>query len=539
MVTIVALLYSWERTVTSARQSLPDTLQPVVDSMLVELGGLGFIGLFLSVAVVDGPLGSLVGSLSQQFLGNSAILLESFEFLHQSFFEVALCFFFIASITVTSVVRQVKALELVSRTVFDLNGDGHVSLGEVAQVLKLQPLELNHPNNFRQESSKGDPRDDLTTTEQAIQYGLQMAPRSTIWNRLFATFNDIQAEALLVRERFLQEYRIAPDSFLLETYFVKVFGNKLQDMVELSPLTWLPLIPVVAQGRSIDLSHNIVSAASDNAFTSCGEFLASPAYLSAQTVALMISVVWGLFDFWKMVQLKSMLVPTLVRIPLTNTTTTTTTKRGNESSYYYYKEDEDSVVVLLPPRYQCPELLAEFDSSPLPFGWVESLWGAPARNDHEALFGRAGRNGPALYQKSIQLHTWWVVALLVFLLGQVVLRDLSALVQELPPSVGRPDLVRPEVALYGTYTTILMGQLWLLPKTFLDYTLVTSIESLMDLETLTTVCTIDGVCEVDYVERDTSDDNNQKSQTQNDDSSTNWVVIPKGVTSITRGRLSL
>ena len=83
---------------------------------------------------------------------------------------------------------------------------------------------------------------------------------------------------------------------------------------------------------------------------------------------------------------------------------------------------------------------------------------------------------------------------------------------------------------------------WLLPKTFLDYTLVTSIESLMDLETLTAVCTIDGVCEVDYVEQSTSGNNNNKdnkSPTQNDGSSTNWVVVPNGVTSIPRGRPSL
>ena len=75
-----------------------------------------------------------------------------------------------------------------------------------------------------------------------------MAPRSTVWNRLFATFHNVQAEALLVRERFLQEYRIAPDSFLLETYFVKFFGNKLQDMVELSPAFWVGGIAVGGTG---------------------------------------------------------------------------------------------------------------------------------------------------------------------------------------------------------------------------------------------------------------------------------------------------
>ena len=80
MISIVALLFSWEQAVASARHALPETLQPVVDSMLVEMGGLGFIGLFLSITVVDGPLGGLVGGLSQQFLGNPHIYWKALNF---------------------------------------------------------------------------------------------------------------------------------------------------------------------------------------------------------------------------------------------------------------------------------------------------------------------------------------------------------------------------------------------------------------------------------------------------------------------------
>ncbi|KAL7575202.1 hypothetical protein ACA910_018689 [Epithemia clementina (nom. ined.)] len=466
MVSIVALLFSWEQAVNSARRSLPETLQPVVDSMLVEMGGLGFVGLFLSITVVDGPLGAFVGTLSNQFLGDPAILLESFEFLHQAFFEVAVSFFVIAALTVVSVVQKVESLEMVSRAVFDLDGDGDVTLGEIAQVLNVDCMVLDLDGNGELD-------------EDEIRYGLQVAPQATLWQEAFKTTNDIQAEALLVRERFLQEhvgFLIQQESsFRLESYFVKIFGRNLHEMVELSPLTWLPLVPVVALGESIDLSRDIVSARSVNAFQSCGEFLSSPGYLAAQTISLGLALIWGLFNFWKMVQIKNMLLPTLVQTPPT-------------------PEKPKGDAVLLPPRYQDDYFMQQFDSSPLFFvRWLESIWGRKGRHRHEQLFGTAGRRGPIIYRNSIKIHTWFVVAQLVFILGQIVARDLAAVAQGIPPDlVGRPEFVMPELALYGVYTLLLAGQLWLVPKTFLDYSLVTSIERLIEVDVLTQACVVDG-----------------------------------------------
>ena len=44
MLSIVALLQAWEEAIHKTRKTLPDTLMPVVDSMLAEVSGLGFIG---------------------------------------------------------------------------------------------------------------------------------------------------------------------------------------------------------------------------------------------------------------------------------------------------------------------------------------------------------------------------------------------------------------------------------------------------------------------------------------------------------------
>ena len=66
--------------------------------MLGEIGGLGFIGLFLSLFATtsdpDRGLGRISCTLSEEFLGEREILLETFESLHGYFFEVGIVAFF-------------------------------------------------------------------------------------------------------------------------------------------------------------------------------------------------------------------------------------------------------------------------------------------------------------------------------------------------------------------------------------------------------------------------------------------------------------
>ncbi|KAL7579123.1 hypothetical protein ACA910_019152 [Epithemia clementina (nom. ined.)] len=507
MISIVLLLYSWEKTITSARNSLPETLQPVVNSMLVEMGGLGFVGLLLGVVVVHGPVGVIIGQFSEAFLGDANILWQSYQFLDSAFFEVAIAFFVIAGITVASVVKQVENIETVSRAAFDLNGDGVVELGEIAHVLNVDSVVVDLDG-------------DGHLSDEEIHLALELIPPLSVWNELTRTDKMAKAEALVVRERLIETYKIVDDeSFQLENYFVKIFGRNLEEMVELSPLTWLPLIPVVAQGRSIDLSRHIVSASSPNAFGSCGEFLASSGYVAASTFFCGLATVWGVWNFWKMVQIKHMLVPTLIR----------DAAHGNDDGDNNKADNaEPSNAVLLPPRYEDVRWMNKFNSSPFPFNIVETLFTPrhkrEPRNNQEALFGAAGQYGPKLYRNSIKLHTWFVVAQLVFYSSQIVARDLAALSLlhktattttvgggSVPPlwvaesivvdgvtnTIGRPDLLLPELALFGFYCCLAIGLLWLVPKTFLDYSLVTSIEKLVSAPILTEACIFDGICGVE------------------------------------------
>jgi len=452
MLSIVALLYTWEETIKTTREKLPATLMPVVDSMLAEMGGLGFVGLFLGVVVTGGPLGGLVGEISERYLGDEEILLESFEFLHTAFFEVGVGFFLISGFTVAKVLDKIESLSDFSRAVFDTDADGNVCLEELADVLQVDTVTVDLDG-------------DGELTEEEISQALQKTPKPTLYEQLFITSEQVKAEALVVRERFLQTCGVSPD-FRIETYFAKVFSHNLEEIVELSPLTWLPLIPALSLGRSVDLSRDVVSAASANAAESSGFFLASPAFFGVSSTIAAVGLVWGLWNFWKLNAMKEMLVPALVRDSSTNCKAT-----------------------LLPPRYEDETLMKEFNSSPFIFAWIESIFGEAPRNKQEKLFGAAGAAGPELYRNSIKFHSWLIVSQIIFWGTQIVARDINALIQGL--EVGNPDLLVPELTIFGLYVASAIGQLLLAPQTFLNYCLVTSIEDLAVENAITEACALE------------------------------------------------
>jgi hypothetical protein len=462
MLSIVALLYTWEEAVIEARERLPPALMPVVDKMLAEMGGLGFIGLFLGVVVTDGPLGAMVGDISEHFLGDEEILLESFEFLHTAFFEVATLFFVIAGLTVATVINKINKLQAVSKAIFDRDQDGKVSLEELADILRVDSLQVDLDK-------------DGPVSPEEIEQALRTAQKDTLWEEITMSTRQIKAEALVVRERFIETCRVSPN-FRIETYFTRIFGKNLEEIVELSPLTWLPLIPAISLGRSVDMSRDIVSASSPNAYESCGYFLGSPSFFGVSTAIFAAALVWGCFNFWKVTQIKEMLIPALVRDSNCNNKAT-----------------------LLPPRFEDEKLLNEFNSSPSIFGWIEGMLGEPPRNDQEKLFGAAGAAGPDLYRDSIKFHTWLVVSQIVFWGSQIVARDANALVRGM--EVGNPDLVVPELAIFGFYVALAIAQLWLAPQTFLNYSLITSIEDLANEFAIQESCQLDGASEFDLVGR--------------------------------------
>lgn len=448
MTTIVGLLVAWEEAIEKIRHNTPKPIMPVIDSMLAEVGGLGFIGLFLSTIVTGGPLGRVVSSLSEEFLGDDELLIETFEFLHTFFFQVGILFFVIAGVVVGAVLQEVQNLSEISALAMDADGDGEVSLDELADALKVQSMIVDMDG------------DGIITDEEKVE-ALRMATPphqnvfADIYNEYTMSNTERAGEQLVVRERMMEQMKL-PDTFRIEDYFAQIFGRNLKEVVELSPVTWLPLIPLIAIDNSVDLTRDVVSASSSNAFDSCGYFFATPWVLYPTIFIQVASLIWALFIFWKVSTVKNMLLPTIV------------------------KENSDSEAILLPPRYEDEYFMNRFESSPSIFGWGEQFFTGggsktyPARNAHEELFGASGAKFPKIYRQAIQIQTWLTVALIVYSTTQIIYRDTAALY--LGADVGCSETVVQELILWSVFVASSMFQLSMAPTTFLNYCFVTSVE---------------------------------------------------------------
>lgn len=324
-----------------------------------------------------------------------------------------------------------------------LDGDGEVSLGELADALKVEAVVV-------------DADGDGVLTEEECTNALRNTKVPSVWGQfqLFTSRNEVGAQALVIREQMIRKFNLPP-SFQIERYAGQTFGEDLDEIVELSPVTWLPLIPLFAIANSIDLSHDVVSAASHNGLITAGEFITSPWVLGTRIVTQGITITWSLFNYWKMASIRNMLVATLVR-----------DGAGGEA-------------VLLKPRYEDDVLRASFSSSPSWVRPVEKFFTNPntrkPRNAHEELFGTAGADGPELYRNSIKYQSWLCVAQIVFMGNEIVGRDLNALLQH-STVMAHPDAVLPEALLYGFFVVLSFAQLALAPQTFLCYSQATSLE---------------------------------------------------------------
>ena len=403
MLLIVGLLLAWEEGVHAVKHWLPKALLPVVESMLAEVAGLGFIGLLLSVVVTGGEE-SWVAQLSERFLGEGELLLELFEFLHTSFFEVGIAFFAASALILVSTLSEVD------------------KMAEACAVESLEELATLEPPK--------------PTTDGVWLAELQ---KST-YERGY--------ETCLLQERFTQKQGLPP-SYPTDAYFGKWSAEVLEEFVELSPTTWLPLIPLIALGNAVDLSHDVISGASANAADAAGAFLATPWFNYPALATNAVIAAWAFANFDKMARVKAMLMPSL-----------------------------SADGTLLPPKLEDADACEAFESAPPATRLIELVGEAtPARNAHERLFGKLGAAGPDFYLNSIKLNNWVCVAFLILVLSQVVGVDVGVLLD--PDKVaGVPEALVPELALYGSFCALYVGILAVSPKTFMTYALVTAIEEL-------------------------------------------------------------
>lgn len=426
MLTIVSLLYTWEKSVELVRETVPKVLLPVVESILAEMGGLGFIGLLL-----EGLAGykESLGELSMKLFGEEEVLIESFEFLHTVFFQVAIAFFIAGGgLVVSGVIKSTQIGELEKERTDETKISCSMSANELADLL---------PNDYAEGGPVSNP---------------------TFWDDLTMSIEERAAKAILLRRRLMDQYSL-PESFRSERYVAASFAEKLLEFVELSPLTWIYLIPALALANSVDLMHDVVNAASPNAGESVGYFFSTPWALIPAILTETLSLWWGVWNGWKITNIKYMLIPQLARNPET-------------------KQTE-----IRQPPIDDETARNSFSSSPSWVRPIESIWGAQARTPYEKLFGAAGASGPELYGNSIKLHVWLCITHVVFFGTQIIPRDIDA--WNGLTTAGDPNHLTAELVTYGSFVLLSLAQLIILaPTTFWNYCIVTSLEDEVSEELL-------------------------------------------------------
>ena len=137
--------------------------------------------------------------------------------------------------------------------------------------------------------------------------------QNPLWHELTMTPQVRAGQILVLRERLKREFRLA-NEFEIRTYLEHAFASANLDLVEISPLSWVPLIPIIALATAVDISHEVANPAAGNAVEACGYFLATPFFLIPKLLIEMVNSVWFATNFVKMASIKNMLLPTVVRI---------------------------------------------------------------------------------------------------------------------------------------------------------------------------------------------------------------------------------
>jgi hypothetical protein len=419
MLTIVGLLYLWEESVEWVREIVPISLRPVVESILAEIGGLGFIGLILQSILGNGVVKDVLEDWSTVFFGEKDILVENFEFLHSAFFQVGVGFFIAAGVMTVVGIKKLNEIKLVEGLEVDKATGACVVTPEV--LCKYIPVKEGN--------------------EHVIPGG------NSLLDELLMGKEERAGRVLLIRIQVMKVFPHLPDTFRIEKMVQASFAQNLYNLVELSPLTWIYLIPALSLANALDLSHDVINSASPNAADSVGYFFSTPSVIGPSVFTVGLSIVWGVWNCWKLTQIKYMMMPRLEKNPANGRTE------------------------VLPPLMDSPSSRQAFDSSPPWVRHIESIWAKTPKTDFDELFGIAGAAGMKLYRNSIKYQIWLCLTHVVFFGTQIVPRDIIALATG--AVVGDPSHLRAELISYSLFVLLSLFQLSVVsPRAFWNFCLV-------------------------------------------------------------------
>ncbi|KAL3908057.1 MAG: hypothetical protein SGILL_008628, partial [Bacillariaceae sp.] len=249
MLTIVALLYAWEESVEWVRETVPVALLPVVESILAEIGGLGFIGLILQTVLGNARVKEGLEGVSIAFFGEEDILVENFEFLHSAFFQVGVGFFIGAGAMTAVGLRKLKEIDSVE----GLETDPETGACGVTPEMLYKYVPAGKTDQY-------------IATEKTVSGG------NTLLDEIFMEKEERAGRVLLMRTLFPD----MPNTFRVESLIQSSFAHNLRKIVKVSPVTWIYLIPALCLANAVDLSHEVVNSASPKAAEASGFFFSTP-----------------------------------------------------------------------------------------------------------------------------------------------------------------------------------------------------------------------------------------------------------------------
>jgi hypothetical protein len=231
-------------------------------------------------------------------------------------------------------------------------------------------------------------------------------------------------------------------------------------MVEFSPFTWLPLVPVMAFMQQIKLLHE-ASLGDDLAAVTAGFYVSTPLFFVLIVVIELFGIAWSLYNWCHLYAIKTMLRP------------------------HAALSERGTVTVNMPKVYE-RDALEEYNAR---WCWLLSVthvlalatgMHAPAEHAHHSLFGRAGRRGPELLLLSIKLNTWFLAMGATFTFTSLVNIDIISLTKH-----GYSASVVAELTLYGINgLSFVMLLFVMMTASFQMYNVLTSIEGTVRNELL-------------------------------------------------------
>jgi len=402
---------------------VPPALLPCVNSMLAELAGVGAIGLVIQLLLAF--LKPLAEKMSVACFGEEDTMLETFEFIHLRIFEVAALFF--------------------------------VLMG------RLLAMFLSHEHKLTKAIIKADADGDGKVTPEEFQAAFGATSLTAItslsWvDEMRAANAGDPVDAYLFRRRFKMSQEMLPEEWGLEAtgdYAEAAAAETLDELVELSPTTWLFILPLLAVSQYVKIKRGAVGA--DTEGLAAGAYFSDPIVLYGCIIALSIGLGWGVYNFAKLVAIKKIIRP-VVR-PMA---------------------DNPNLLEVAEPLLYQREAMENWMKTNRELLYITDLlshstgYKGGTHHDHHRLFGAAGHHGPHLFLQSIKLHTWLLVLACIYSIEWVV-GDIAHLTK-FGYADATPGVV-PELIFFSVASIVSIAMLHsLTPATFTIYNLVTVVE---------------------------------------------------------------